>query len=87
LVFGPIASWVFEAYCAQADVLQFVLKTARKMRVREDLMVAAAIALAFKAIYWGFLVTVTAVFIACFVRSVLAEEAHHKKRWLRLLQR
>jgi hypothetical protein len=46
-------------------------------------MVAAAIALAFKAIYWGFLLTVTAVFIACFVRSVLEEEGHRKKAWLR----
>jgi hypothetical protein len=50
-------------------------------------MVAAAITLAFKAIYWGFLLSVTAVLIGCFVRSVLEEEDHRKKTWLRLLQR
>jgi hypothetical protein len=57
------------------------------MRAREDVMVAAAIALAFKAIYWGFLLTVTAVFIGCFARSVLEEEGHREKTWLRLFQR
>jgi hypothetical protein len=38
-------------------------------------MVAASIALVFEAIYWGFLLSVAAVVVGCFLRSVL-EEGH-----------
>jgi len=52
----------------------------------EEVMVGAAIALAFKAIYWGFLLLVAAIVVGCFVRSVL-EEGHHRRRsWLRRLR-
>ena len=50
-------------------------------------MVASTIALVFEAIYWGFLLSLAAIFVGCFVRSVLEEGLHDRRSWLRRLQR
>ena len=49
-------------------------------------MVASTIALVFEAIYWGFLLSLAAIFVGCFVRSVLEEAQHDRRSWLRRLQ-
>ena len=49
-------------------------------------MVADTIALVFKAIYWGFLLSLAAIFVGCFVLSVVEEAHHNRTSWLRQLQ-
>ena len=46
-------------------------------------MVAATIALVFNVIYWGFLLSLAAIFVGCFVVSVLEEVQHDRKSWPR----
>jgi len=55
-------------------------------RMWEEIMVAGTIALVFKAIYWGFLLSLAAIFIGCFARGVLEEAQHDRRSWLRRLQ-
>jgi hypothetical protein len=49
-------------------------------------MVAFAIALAFKAVYWGLLLSIAAILVACFVRSMIEDRYHHRRSLLRRLK-
>jgi hypothetical protein len=44
-------------------------------------MVAATIAFAFKALYWGFLLLAIAVLASCLIRSLIEDASDNRRRW------